>query len=159
MNLQMIIMLILCVLNAALIGVVVYIGIKYKHLSVSYEYFMKGRDAESLESMIYDYGERIRAIEEEDIDNKEAIRVLNRNLRGAFQKSGMVHYNAFKGMGGNLSFAWALLDYSNSGYIINSVHSREGCYVYMKTVVDGKTEVLLGGEEQAALEQALGYHN
>ena len=60
-------------------------------------------------------------------------------------------------MGGSLSFAVALLDYTNSGFILNSVHSREGCYVYMKAVDCGKTDILLGEEEQQALEMALGY--
>ena len=67
-------------------------------------------------------------------------------------------YNAFKGMGGNLSFAMALLDYTNTGFVLNSVHSREGCYVYIKEVERGETDVLLGSEEKDALEQALGYH-
>ena len=60
-------------------------------------------------------------------------------------------------MGGNLSFALALLDYTNTGFVLNSVHSREGCYLYLKDVERGETEVLLGAEEQEALEQALGY--
>ena len=62
-----------------------------------------------------------------------------------------------RGMGGNLSFAFAMLDYTNTGYILNSVHSREGCFVYVKVVDRGQTEVLLGTEEKEALEQALGY--
>ena len=70
----------------------------------------------------------------------------------------MFMYNAFKGMGGNLSFVIALLDDNNTGFVLNSVHSREGCYLYMKDVVEGKTEVLLGSEEKEALERALGYH-
>ncbi|MCQ4833339.1 DUF4446 family protein, partial [Hungatella sp. SL.1.14] len=74
------------------------------------------------------------------------------------QKFGLVKYNAFKGMGGNLSFAMALLDYTNTGFVLNSVHSREGCYVYIKEVERGETDVLLGSEERDALEQALGYH-
>ena len=41
--------------------------------------------------------------------------------------------------------------------VVNSVHSREGCYLYLKDVVEGKTEVLLGSEEKEALERALGY--
>lgn len=60
-------------------------------------------------------------------------------------------------MGGNLSFVLALLDYTNSGFILNSVHSREGCYIYTKIVDKGQTEVLLGTEEKEALDQALGY--
>ena len=50
-----------------------------------------------------------------------------------------------------------MLDYTNTGYILNSVHSREGCFVYVKVVDRGQTEVLLGTEEKEALEQALGY--
>ena len=83
---------------------------------------------------------------------------IEKQLKAGYQKTGIVKYNAFKGMGGNLSFVIALLDDNNSGFILNSVHSREGCYLYMKDVVEGKTEVLLGSEEKEALEQALGYH-
>ena len=48
----------------------------------------------------------------EDRANKDSIRTLNRNQRASFQKYGVVRYNAFKGMGGNLSFAYAMLDLS-----------------------------------------------
>ena len=48
-------------------------------------------------------------------------------------------------------------DDNNTGFVLNSVHSREGCYLYLKDVVEGKTEVLLGSEEKEALERALGY--
>ena len=85
------------------------------------------------------------------------MRSLNRNSRASFQKLGIVKYNAFKGMGGNLSTAIALLDYTNSGFILNCVHSREGCYIYVKEVDMGQTEIVLGNEEQEALEQAMGY--
>ena len=50
-----------------------------------------------------------------------------------------------------------LLDNNNSGFVLDAVHSREGCYLYLKEVEEGATEVLLGSEEQEALEQALGY--
>ena len=51
----------------------------------------------------------------------------------------------------------ALLNRKNDGFIINAMHSREGCYIYMKEVDRGQTDVVLGNEEQEALEQALGY--
>ena len=99
----------------------------------------------------------IQKLKTEDRNNKDAIRTLNRNQRASFQKCGIVHYNAFKGMGGTLSFACAILDYTNTGFVLNSVHSREGCYLYLKQVDRGQTDVLLGNEEKEALEQALGY--
>ena len=154
---QEILILVLIIIDIVLLASVIMINIKYKSVFRSYNYFMKGKDAESLEDNIIRLTERIGDLEIEDAQNKEAIRMLNKMLRSSYQKFGIIHYNAFKGMGGNLSFAAALLDYTNSGFILNSVHSREGCYVYIKTVDCGKTEVLLGNEEQAALEQALGY--
>ena len=55
------------------------------------------------------------------------------------------------------SRAFAMLDMNNTGFILNSVHSREGCYLYIKDVINGEAEITLGNEEKDALEQALGY--
>jgi hypothetical protein len=118
---------------------------------------MRGKTAESLEDNIVRIVEEIKSIKAEDRDNKEAIRKINSNQRASFQKLGVVKYNAFNGMGGNLSFAIAILDYTNTGFVFNSVHSREGCFNYIKLVDRGQTDVLLGSEEKEALEQALGY--
>ena len=128
-----------------------------KSLSRKYDYFMRGKDAETMEDVILDEMDELRSLRAEDRANKDSIRILNRNFRASFQKYGVVKYNAFKGMGGNLSFAFAMLDYTNSGFILNCVHSREGCYLYIKEVDMGKTDIVLGNEEQEALEQALGY--
>ena len=119
--------------------------------------FMRGKDAETLEDVIMDQIEEIRNLKAEDRAAKDSIRTLNRNFRASFQKFGMVKYNAFQGMGGNLSFVFAMLDYTNTGFVLNCIHSREGCYIYMKEVDRGQTDVVLGNEEQEALEQALGY--
>ena len=122
-----------------------------------YDYFMRGKDAESLEETILKQMDEIRELKSQDRANKDAIRTLTKNVKGSYQKFGMVKYNAFKGMGGNLSFAIAMLDLNNTGFVLNSVHSREGCYLYIKSVEKGETEVILGNEEKEALEQALGY--
>lgn len=131
--------------------------IKMNQLYRRYDIFMRGRDAETLEDSLINLIEDVNLLKIEDKTNKENIRSINRNMRASFQKFGVVRYNAFNGMGGNLSFAIALLDYTNSGFVLNSVHSREGCYMYLKRVDMGQTEILLGSEEKEALEQALGY--
>ena len=130
---------------------------KLRRLDRKYDYFMRGKDAETLEDIIMDEIDELGDLRAEDRSNKDSIRTLNRNFRASFQKYGIVKYNAFKGMGGNLSFALAVLDYTNSGFVMNCVHSREGCYLYIKEVDMGQTDIVLGNEEQEALEQALGY--
>ena len=144
-------------IEAILLVLVLYLLIRYKRLYRAYDTFMRGKDAETLEDTIVQMGDELRDLRSEDRANKDAIRVLNKNQRASLQKYGVVRYNAFKEMGGNMSFALAELDYTNSGFIINTVHSREGCYLYIKTVDCGQTEVLLSAEEKEALEQALGY--
>lgn len=145
-------------LMTLILGIITVVCIvKMKALYRKYDYFMRGKDAETLEDLILEQIDEIRKLKAEDRANKDSIRTLNKNQRASYQKFGMVKYNAFKGMGGTLSFAFALLDYTNTGFVINSVHSREGCYLYMKQVDRGQTEVLLGNEEKEALEMALGY--
>lgn len=122
-----------------------------------YDAFMRGKDAESLEQIIMGIIEENREIKSQDRATKETMKAVTRSVKGSFQKFGMVKYNAFKGMGGNLSFALAMLDMNNTGFILNSVHSREGCYLYIKDVVNGEAEITLGNEEREALERALGY--
>ena len=131
---------------------------QYKKLYRRYDMFMRGKDAETLEDTVLDLMDEAAFLRSEDRANKDLIESMEEQVKAGYQKTGMVKYNAFKGMGGNLSFVIALLDDNNTGFVLNSVHSREGCYLYLKDVVEGKTEVLLGSEEKEALEQALGYH-
>ena len=72
-----------------------------------------------------------------------------------YKKVGIVKYDAFNEMGGKLSFALAMLDKSNNGYVINAMHSREGCYTYIKEIVKGESYIALGDEEKKALERAI----
>ena len=146
-------------LMIGLIGLILGItaNLKYKRLYRQYDYFMRGKDAETLEDYFVDLQQHVERLEDEQEKNQDMFRVLNENIKSAVQKIGMIRYNAFDGLGGNMSFALALLDYNNSGVIINSVHSREGCFLYIKDVDQGTTDVELGAEEKNALEEALGY--
>ncbi len=145
------------IITLVLLVVVIVCLLKMRRLYRRYDIFMRGKDAETMEDMIINQMNEIIGLKAEDRANKDSIRIANKNSRASYQKMGVVKYNAFKGMGGNLSFALALLDYTNSGFVLNSVHSREGCYLYLKEVDRGETDVLLGNEEKEALEMALGY--
>lgn len=131
----------------------------YRKLYKRYDMFMRGKDAETLEDLILMQMDELRDLKAEDKNMKEALRSVKKSLRVSYQKFGMVKYNAFQGMGGNLSFAIAMLNEMNSGFVLNAVHSRDGCYLYLKNVEQGETDVLLGAEEKEALERALGYYN
>ena len=130
---------------------------QYRKLYRRYDMFMRGKDAETLEDTIMELVDETEYLRAKDGDTKRLVDSVVSKAQAGYQKTGIVKYNAFKGMGGNLSFVIAMLDDNNTGFVLNSVHSREGCYLYLKDVVEGKTEVLLGSEEKEALERALGY--
>ena len=130
---------------------------QYRKLYRRYDMFMRGKDAETLEDTIMELVDETEYLRAKDGDTKRLVDSVVSKAQAGYQKTGIVKYNAFKGMGGNLSFVIAMLDDNNTGFVLNSVHSREGCYLYLKDVVEGMTEVLLGSEEKEALERALGY--
>ena len=72
-----------------------------------------------------------------------------------YSKYGIEKYDAFDDVGGKLSFALAMLDMDNSGIILNAVHSRDNCFLYMKEIVKGESYVMLSQEEVEALRKAV----
>ena len=87
--------------------------------------------------------------------NRTDIQKLNKKMEKSYQKVGIVKYDAFNEMGGKLSFALAMLDNNNTGWILNAMHSREGCYTYVKEIVKGESYVELAEEEAEALDKAI----
>lgn len=122
----------------------------------TYKKFMQGKSAKSLEQEIVGLFEDNKFLKNAIEKNKKDIRVLYKNFESTFQKLGVVKYDAFNQMGGQLSFCIALLDENNNGFILNSVHSVEGCYSYTKEIKNGISAISLGDEEKKALNIAIG---
>ena len=80
---------------------------------------------------------------------------LYNKMRTHYQKVGIVKYDAFHEMGGELSFAITMLDENNTGWILNIMHSRQGCYAYVKDIVKGESTIQLAEEERESLEKAI----
>lgn len=145
----------LFVLVVVLFILVINANMKYNRLKFSYNSFMKGKDGRTLEDSIFERFEELDNLTEMAIKNRQAIRKINEEMMSNFQKVGIVKYDAFNEMGGKLSFAITLLDGNNSGYIINSMHSREGCYNYVKEIVKGESYIELSEEEAESLDNAI----
>lgn len=142
----MLILLILLIINM----------VKTSKIRKKYESFMTGKDGKSLEENLI---KRIHQVEELLIlekQNEGNIEKIFNELKGTFRKIGMVKYDAFHEMGGKLSFSLALLNQKNDGFIINAMHSREGCYTYIKEVINGNSVIVLADEEKEALNIAMG---
>ena len=125
-------------------------------LKKRYNKFMRGKEVKSLEKEIIGLYEDNKFLKTATEKNKKDIQIIYKKFESAFQKVGLVKYDAFNQMGGKLSFSLALLDEKNNGVIINSVHSAEGCYCYSKDIKKGQSKISLGEEEKQALSIAMG---
>lgn len=118
-------------------------------------FFGSRSDRRSLEARLADYKASVGAMGERYDDILALIDDINERLRFCVQKVGVVRYNPFDGMGGDLSFAVALLDEQCNGVVFNTVHGREASYTYAKPVVGGESSYTLSLEERQAIEAAM----
>jgi hypothetical protein len=130
-------------------------GSKIRTMSKKYSKFMQGKDAKSLEKSIVNLYDSNQILREQTEKNRKGIRELSKIQKNAFQKYGLVKYDAFRQMGGELSFCLVMLNDKDTGYVINTVHSADGSYTYTKEIINGKCKLSLGEEETKALEIAL----
>lgn len=128
---------------------------KLKKLEEKYETFMRGSDAQSLEATILEKFDDIDELKEQNEIKTQLIKKIQENFQVVYQKIGIVKYDAFQEMGGNISFVLVLLNKENTGFMLNAMHSRDGCYTYMKEIIKGESFIELAEEEKQALEQAI----
>lgn len=145
----------LFVIQILLIIFLVSVNMKYNRLKVSYNSFMKGKDGKNLEESILARFAELDELSELSRENKKAINDIYKKMQSHYQKVGIVKYDAFHEMGGNLSFAITMLDEEDNGWILNAMHSREGCYTYIKEIIKGQSYIELAEEEVESLEKAI----
>ncbi len=145
---------ILLVLVAILLILLLTVISKLNVMARKYEALMSGKKGADLEKII-----RVR-FKEMDQVKANAKRVtkehkeIKRSLKSCYSKLGIVKYDAFEQMAGKLSFVIALLNEDNSGFVFNSMHSREGCFNYAKEIIKGESYIPLSDEEKEAIEKA-----
>lgn len=123
-------------------------------LKKRYKIFMSGKNARNLEKTLIERLDQVDELLASNAANERNIQKLFHNMKFTFQKVGLVKYDAFNEMGGKLSFSLALLNETNDGFVINAVHSRDGCYTYIKEIIGGNSIIVLAEEEQEALNMA-----
>lgn len=129
--------------------------VQMSKLKKNYKIFMSGKNAKTLEEVLVKRLNQVDALMEANKKNEADINQIFETLRGTFEKIGLVKYDAFNEMGGKLSFSLAMLNQKNDGFIINAMHSREGCYTYIKEIIDGNSIINLSDEEKEALDIAV----
>lgn len=147
---------ILGLLAVQFILIVLFLVLFIQHLKMKkrYQTFLQGENGNSLETSILKKFAEIDRLTEENAKLMADVKKNYEEIQMSFQKVGLVKYDAFQEMGGRLSFSLCLLDNNDNGFLITSMHTREGCYTYSKEIIKGESYVVLAEEEKRALEQA-----
>ncbi len=145
------ILLLLLFITSSLAGYTLWQQILLKK---KYGQFLKGADAKQIEVALKKYTASVDSSLSQLDELAGFVAKLHKTQRLAFSRTGLVRYNPFGDTGGDQSFCLALLDNTNSGFVISAVHARSGTRVYAKDVFEGKSTHNTSQEEDRAISQA-----
>ena len=142
---------------AALVVMLICLS-RMNRLFHTYDRFMRGRDAESLEESILAMSDELKGFRDMNEVHTAQLEEIRKLVGRAYVRTAMLRYDGFKGMGGQASFVLTMLDREDNGFILNSLHSRDNEYLYLKEVKQGQVEQVLSDEEKKCLNDAMGGH-
>ena len=87
------------------------------------------------------------------IDNR--ITACETDIQSSIRKMGLVNFNAYDDITGQMSFALTILDGHNNGIILTSLYGHNSCNTYVRKITDGKAEIKLLEEEKQSLDKAI----
>ncbi len=114
-----------------------------------------GTAPDALEAVLAGHMKRVETVDHRLAELDQRYDALSVAASLASQKISIVRFNPFGDTGGDQSFTLAVLDAHDSGYVLTSIHGREGTRVYVKPIDYAKSKYTLSDEEQQALRQAI----
>lgn len=128
---------------------------KHSKAKQRYNSFMRGLKGVNIEDLLIYIDKDIKNLERDINLIEHNISGFETKLTFAIQKIGFYRYDAFGGMGSELSFSIALLDNFLNGFILTSIYGRESSISYAKPLKDGKSSIPLSAEEMLAIDRAV----
>ncbi len=110
-----------------------------------------GDDAESFLSAAAKQVELVARLRAELSSVEGRMHELRLDVADALRHVAVVRYDAFRDMGGRMSFSAALLDDAGDGLVISAIHGRTETRSYAKGVKGGTSDQQLSPEERQAI--------
>ena len=135
-----------------LVIVLTYIVVKNNK---DYIKFMKKiGNGNNIDEMLKTYIQDVKEIKRDNSEIKAYYTKLDDDISSCIQKAGILRYNAFRDVGGDLSFTMALLDREDNGIVLNGIYGSESSNIYAKPIKKGQSTYQLSDEEKYAIELA-----
>lgn len=121
-----------------------------------YRLLLSGDSGRDLEQILLQQAAAIETLQGEVRNLHVASSRMAEDARLHIQRTATIRFNAFPDTGSDLSFAIALLDAKNNGFVLSSLYGRSESRVYAKPIVNGSSTYQLSEEEKQALTKAMG---
>ena len=130
-----------------LLILVIYVMVRLSTMSSRYRAMMRGSSKDDLEGMLIQH---VRTVEEVAATNARILEeneLIRQFIRQSLVRVASVRFRAFEDMGGDLSYAVAL--------IFSSIFARADSRSYIKPIKNGSSDYPLSDEEKDVLKEAM----
>jgi hypothetical protein len=134
--------------------VALFAHLRLRKLRRSLAILQDGDDAESFLSAAAKQVELVARLRAELSSVEGRMHELRLDVADALRHVAVVRYDAFRDMGGRMSFSAALLDDAGDGLVISAIHGRTETRSYAKGVKGGASDQQLSPEERQAISFA-----
>ncbi len=129
--------------------------VRLSSMNSRYRAMMRGSTKDDLEGMLIQHVRKVEEVEAVNVRILEENELIRQFIRQTLVRVASVRFRAFEDMGGDLSYAVALLDANNDGVIFSSIFAREDSRSYIKPIKNGSSEYPLSDEEKSVLQEAM----
>jgi len=137
------------------LAVVAYLFMRTRRIELECELLLRGSEGTNFVEIVNDNIDQVHGLLEEMEALSERYAAVLRRVAGAVQHVGVVRFDAFRDLGGLLSFAVALLDDRGNGLIFSSIYGRSESRTYAKPVIERSSSYELSPEEREAIRLAM----
>lgn len=144
-------------LLAILVIVALIIGIvNISKINSLLDYSEDGNLVDNLEkyyNSVRDLQKKLRGSQEGTMNDR--ILACESKVNMTLSKIGIVNFNAFDDVHGNQSFALAVLNQYNDGFVITSLYGSSSSNSYIRSIKNGRSATKLIDEEKEAINKAM----
>ncbi len=137
--------------------VVVWLAVQHRrlgHMRRTYAALLTGADGQDVGALLGMYVEQMQLAASKAEQLSKSSDRMKIEIERSMQRLGLVRFNAFEGLGGDQSFAIALLDGAGDGFVLSSLQGRDDSRLYAKPVSKFDSAYTLSVEEKQAIAQA-----
>jgi hypothetical protein len=133
---------------------IAWLQFRLAKVNAEYKALVAGTSGGNLEQILHDHMAQVRNVTQR-LDELEALaHQTDLASRRSLQWLGVLRFNPFNDVGGDQSFALALVDGYGNGVVISSLHMRNMTRVYAKPLKKWEAEHHLTDEEKQAIANA-----